>query len=136
MRYVKKSVFLHQGNTQYTNRHRSLSGGALQTSPPQQRFPFGDGQFPGSNQGMGGMYPNQQQQQQQQMFPGQQARNASSLLQRQLSIPGNSTIHTSQTFSHIIACRNCVTLNNVFFFCSHGFKMIILTLLSIHATRF
>ncbi|XP_053383143.1 nuclear receptor coactivator 2-like isoform X2 [Mercenaria mercenaria] len=68
-----------QGTAQYSNRHRSLSGGTLQASPPQ-RFPFNDGQYSG-NQQLGNLYSQQQQQLYQQNRGGQ--------LQRQLSRGGS-----------------------------------------------
>ena len=79
-----------QGSSQY-NRHRSLSGGTVQTGtqPGNPRFPFADSQYTG-NQGppqMGGMFG----QQQQQMF--RQTPN----MGRPVTIPGRGSPRTSQS---------------------------------------
>ncbi|XP_052763081.1 AF4/FMR2 family member lilli-like isoform X1 [Mya arenaria] len=78
-----------QGGSQYSNRHRSMSGGTPMQTSPTQRFSFADGQYGGSAPVGGIGYP----QQQQQMYSQP---NRGSLLQRQLSMPGRGSPRSSQ----------------------------------------
>lgn len=82
-----------QGTAQFSNRHRSLSGGTLQTSPSQQ-FAFTDGQY-GGNQQLGNLYS---QQQQQQLFQ----QNRGGQLQRQLSMLFFSPFHVKLSYLTVV----------------------------------